>query len=131
MSNRYAPLPNPSSDPDTENELDAAFDDSDDEEDHPSTSYPLRSRTVSVSQPAVSTQPPLPGTYNFENYDFPPPGSPPLPPSTIARSNNHGNSNGHIPSFDVETVAAAPRKGWFRRTVASILPSHYVQQLGL
>ncbi|KAJ7929908.1 hypothetical protein B0H13DRAFT_1962448 [Mycena leptocephala] len=109
MSGRYAPLPNPRTDRDADNELDAAFDDSDDEGDDSDH---------------------VPGTYDFENadYDYPPPGSPPGP-STRALPNEFGNSNGLIPSFAVDS-APGPRQGWFNRTAAAILPSHYVQRLG-
>jgi hypothetical protein len=128
MSNRYAPLPNPRTDPIAQNEMDAAFDvdgDNDDEDDdnvHQSESQPLN-----PPQPSHS-----PGSYDFENvdYDYPPPGSPP-PPSSVAVPNNHGNSNGIIPSFSLDSALPGPRRNWFHRGAAALLPSHYVRRLGL
>lgn len=91
--------------------MEAAFDDSDDEEDNISMSAPNRNGyhtlpnadpfTPDVSSP--DSRPPLsPGTYDFENMDFdyirPPPGSPPGP-SARALPNEFGNSNGEVPSF--------------------------------
>ncbi|KAJ6628761.1 hypothetical protein B0H10DRAFT_2209220 [Mycena sp. CBHHK59/15] len=111
MSGRYAPLPNPRSDRDARHEMDAAFDDSDDEDDNsesrPLNPAPTSPQTASFRAPTTH----VPGTYDFENvdYDYPPPGSPP---------GHHGNSNGLIPL------------GWFNRTAAAILPSHYVQRFG-
>ena len=142
MSARYAPLPNPHTDPDAIDEMEAAFDDSDDEEDH-HPRQPITSRNGYHSLP--NAEPPAahdldrdgPTAYDFErdDYDYtrPPPGSPPGP-SARALPNEFGNSNGLVPSFaDVSTTDAAPRRGggWLRRTATSVLPSHYVQRLGL
>ncbi|RPD67106.1 hypothetical protein L226DRAFT_529496 [Lentinus tigrinus ALCF2SS1-7] len=140
MSARYAPLPNPHTDPDAIDEMEAAFDDSDDEDDHHT---PVTSRNGYQSLPNAEPSPPsheraapVPGAYDFENVDFdyirPPPGSPPGP-SAAALPNEFGNSNGLVPSFsNISTDASPPpREGWFRRTAASVLPSHYVQRLGL
>ncbi|KAH7930745.1 hypothetical protein BV22DRAFT_1078559 [Leucogyrophana mollusca] len=126
MSNRYAPLPNPRTDPEN-TEMEAAFDDTESDDDQDSESHPM----ISTSTPSSS----LPGTYDFEapayDYDFPPPGSPPAP-STIALPNNHGNSNGVVPVFSLDTTPQPPRtSGWFRRTAASVLPSHYVHRWGI
>ncbi|KAK7060508.1 hypothetical protein VNI00_001273 [Paramarasmius palmivorus] len=135
MSNRYAPLPNPRSDRDAEHEMEAAFDNSDDEDDdihNTSETQPLTSSTT-PSGPAQMPQTPsrTPGAYDFENvdYDYPPPGSPP-PPSSFALPNNHGNSNGQIPSFDVDPSVYAPRKNWYQRTLTAVLPSRYAERLG-
>ncbi|TFY56566.1 hypothetical protein EVJ58_g7557 [Rhodofomes roseus] len=88
------------------------------------TSPPPRRPTQSPPEPA-------PGTYNFESTDFdwvrPPPGSPPSP--TRALANDYGNSNGVVPVLT--DMDGARRGGWFRRTAAAVLPSHYVQQFGL
>ncbi|KAI0335516.1 hypothetical protein GY45DRAFT_1316861 [Cubamyces sp. BRFM 1775] len=153
MSARYAPLPNPHTDPDAINEMEAAFDDSDDDDDHHT---PVTSRNGYQSLPnaeparhsydddqhrTASTHAPAPsGTYDFENVDFdyirPPPGSPPGP-STRALPNEFGNSNGYVPSFSQVRTDASPapsqRRGpsWFRKTAQAVLPSHYVQRLGL
>ena len=86
-SARYAPLPNPHTDPSRDEELEAAFDDSDDEDqDSPVTTRNGAYRSLPNDEP-VPSQPDSPqrthhqaaGTYDFENvdYDFPPPGSPP------------------------------------------------------
>jgi len=130
MSARYAPLPTHRPDPDSDGELEAAFDDSDDEDDlNASESHPLNPRRISrpESPPPAS----IPGAYDFEctDYDVPPPGSP-----TRAMVNDFGNSNGQIPSFTTDVDAARSdrqRGSWLRRTAATILPSHYVDRLGL
>ncbi|KAI0081830.1 hypothetical protein K474DRAFT_1753433 [Panus rudis PR-1116 ss-1] len=148
MSARYAPIPNPHTDPNAENELEAAFDDSDDEEDD---SHPLSTnRRNGGYQSLPNAEPPssnlfsqqeheqrqhAPGTYDFENVEFdyirPPPGSPPSP-STRALPNPYGNTNGTIPSLDsVPTNAGSSRGGWFGRAARTILPTHYVERLGL
>jgi hypothetical protein len=129
MSNRYAPLPNnPASQKDINDELEAAFDDSDDEE-TTSESHPLNPVSTSHPHTPVAASH-VPGTYDFNaDYDYPPPGSPPRP-SALALPNNHGNSNG-ITSFTVDSTAQTQRKGWFGRTAAAILPTHYVQRFGL
>ncbi|CAL1700548.1 unnamed protein product [Somion occarium] len=143
MSVRYAPLPNPRTDPDADNELEAAFDDSDDEEDQHSVknsrngyhSLPNEEYTsgdlYSQQQQDRHHQP---GTYDFENVDYdytrPPPGSPPGP-SARALPNEFGNSNGLVPALEPSSTDAAAQRGWFRRTAEAVLPSHYVQRLGL
>ncbi|KAI0650689.1 hypothetical protein C8Q79DRAFT_998480 [Trametes meyenii] len=155
MSARYAPLPNPHTDPDAIHEMEAAFDDSDDDDDDPPQPLTSRSRNGYQSlpnaeperpqHPSHDSQPaargaPAQGAYDFENVDFdyirPPPGSPPGP-SARALPNEFGNSNGLVPSFSQMRTDATPStpqgasSGWFRRTAQSILPSHYVQRLGL
>jgi len=130
MSGRYAPLPNPRTDRDAQHEMDAAFDDSDDEGDD-SESRPLNPAPTSPQTHAFRpTTSHIPGTYDFENvdYDYPPPGSPPGPSAT-ALPNEYGNSNGQIPSFSVD-AARGPRLGWFDRTARAILPSHYIHRFG-
>ncbi|KAK0468216.1 uncharacterized protein EV420DRAFT_1626138 [Desarmillaria tabescens] len=129
MSNRYAPLPNPRSDHDAQHEMEAAFDDSDDED--ATESQPLNPTPRSpISVPQPTTPSSIPGSYDFENvdYDYPPPGSPP-PPSSTALPNNIGNSNGLIPSFNIGSLREPlSGQGWFKRTVGAILPSHYVNR---
>ena len=96
MSARYAPLPTQRPSEHSDDELDVAFDGSDDELDYDDDNAP-----VSESQPldpsrSVHTSPPLsarnhppsisiPGAYDFErvDYDVPPPGSPPERRRTI------------------------------------------------
>ncbi|KAJ7368433.1 hypothetical protein DFH08DRAFT_762289 [Mycena albidolilacea] len=132
-SGRYAPLPNSRPDRDGNDEMDAAFDDSDDEgddsESRPLNPVPTSPRATHSSRPSAH----IPGTYDFENvdYDYPPPGSPPGP-SAMALPNEFGNSNGLVPdTFDVNSAAPGPRRGWFSRTAAAVLPSHYIQRFGM
>lgn len=142
MSARYAPLPTQRPSEHSDDELDAAFNGSDDELDLDddnatvSESQPLnpsRSRRPSSPPPTQNRPPPLaiPGAYDFErvDYDVPPPGSP-----TRAMANDYGNSNGFIPPFDTDTDLARERRGghrsWWSRTAANVLPSHYVRRLG-
>ena len=139
---RYAPLPTQRPPEHSDDELDAAFNGSDDELDSDDDNAP-----VSESQPlnpsrSGRTSPPLPtqtrptpivipGSYDFErvDYDIPPPGSP-----TRAMANDYGNSNGFVPSFDTDADIMEHRPGgarsWLSRTAASILPSYYVPRFG-
>ncbi|KAF5387978.1 hypothetical protein D9615_000527 [Tricholomella constricta] len=137
MSVRYTAL-NSSADRDLQrDDLEAAFDYSEDEDDdhnNPSESQPLNPDPTSPSHiqaPPVNPHPHIPGTYDFENvdYDYPPPGSPPRP-SAIALPNNHGNSNGLIPSIEPDSVPG-PRQNWFKRSAAAFLPTDVAQRLGL
>lgn len=139
MPTQYAPLPNPHTDPDADHELEAAFDDSEDEDEHQGA--PTRTRNgyhpLAHEEPAGSPSSPVapgptPGTYDFESTDFdwvrPPPGSPPSP--TRAFPNDYGNSNGVVPAM-THTDVDRRRGGWFRRTAAAVLPSHYIERFGL
>jgi len=120
MSSRYAPLPNdPRANQDAQYEMEAAFDDSDDE--HISESHPL-ARTTTPPTPAR-----VPGSYDFENVDYanyPPPGSPPAP-SAFALPNNFGNSNGQIPSFEPDSLRAPPPRTLASRVLSMVFPSRY------
>jgi hypothetical protein len=122
MSVRYAPIPNPRTDPDTTNELDAAFDDSDDDSDL-DESRPLAPPSP---RPANTTC-----TYDFDtpvaDWDQPPPGSPP-PATTTALPNSIGNSNGIIPASTHAMIPRAPATWWRRAT--AFLPAHRVPQFG-
>jgi hypothetical protein len=157
MPVRYAPLPNPAVDPDVEHEMDAAFDDSDDEHDaaaaesrpltrgvrarrssaESSLEHPLaggRSRSPTPERYVRAPGPEravTPGGYDFDSdaYDLPPPGSPPS--ATQAFANDFGNSNGVVPSPVVDTYRAPRRGGWLRRSAGALLPAHYVSRLGL
>lgn len=143
MPSRYTALPTQRPSEHSDDELDAAFDGSDDEPDYDddnapvSESQPLNPSRSGRASPPLSTQnrpPPIviPGTYDFErvDYDVPPPGSP-----TRAMANDHGNTNGNVPSFDTDVHLSRLERGgarsWFSRTAAGLLPSHYVHRLGL
>lgn len=121
MSARYAPIPNPRTDPDTSAELDAAFGDSDDDDDE---SHPLYPHRTPSSPPPFNSGRSL--TYDFNtpvaDWDQPPPGSPP-PATALALPNSIGNSNGIIP-----TAADVPNRtqaSWSKR----LLPNRFVSQL--
>ncbi|KAI0251253.1 hypothetical protein BJV78DRAFT_1275363 [Lactifluus subvellereus] len=130
MSARYAPLPNPHTDPLLSDEMEAAFDDEEEEHhDGNAESRPLYPASHSSSAPHTST----PGMYDFENFDYaslPPPGSPPRP-SSSALPNDIGNSNGFIPSPSDVRPIDAPRTNWLRRTARSLLPNSLVHRLHL
>ncbi|KAF8165220.1 hypothetical protein B0H34DRAFT_648650 [Crassisporium funariophilum] len=136
MAHRYVPLPNPRLDRQTtqhdrEVEMQAAFDYSDDEDDEHNSSeaQPLNPTPTSpvVLQPSAI----VPGSYNFEavDYDYPPPGSPP-PPSAIALPNEHGNSNGLVPTFN-PPANRGPHRMWFQRAATAVLPSSVLSSIGL
>jgi len=124
MAVRYTALRPDRNAHDTEAEMEAAFDYSEDEDEdnEPSESHPLNP----VPTPQLTS-----GIYDFErvDYDYPPPGSPPRP-SEVALPNDHGNSNGFIPSFSFDS-APGPKHNWLRRTAAAILPSSFAERLGL
>jgi len=61
-------------------------------------------------------------TYDFERYDFPPPGSPPRP-SSRALPNDHGNSNGLLPTSPA--VRPQLRQSIFRRFTGALFSSQY------
>ncbi|KAI1786500.1 hypothetical protein LXA43DRAFT_52765 [Ganoderma leucocontextum] len=148
MSARYAPLPNPHTDPDAVDEMEAAFDDSDDEDDRTQVTSRNGYHSLPNAEPIPhgrnhedfarpGTQAPAPAAYDFENSDYdyvrPPPGSPPGP-SSQALPNEFGNSNGLVPSFSnirTDASSGSNRGNWLRRTAASVLPNHYVERLGL
>lgn len=105
MPARYSRLPNASDHPLANNELEAAFDDSDDEREGDDTPHNGSARNgyhaiSNVEPEAHRSEPPAPGAYDFENVDYdytgPPPGSPPGP-SARALPNEYGNSNGLVP----------------------------------
>ena len=142
MPARYAPLPTRRPPEHSEDELDAAFNGSDDELDLDDDNAPIsesqplnpsRSGRTSPPLPARNLPAPIaiPGAYDFErvDYDVPPPGSP-----TRAMANDYGNTNGFVPSFDtdVDLVGHGNRgaRSWLSRTAANVLPSHYVRRFG-
>ncbi|KAI6152156.1 hypothetical protein BKA82DRAFT_4107874 [Pisolithus tinctorius] len=132
MSIRYAPVPNPRTEPDANAELDAAFDDSDDEA--IDESHPLRRPTPSseLNQPQwndhLQEQSAL--TYDFDSpipdYDQPPPGSPP-PPTAFALPNSIGNNNGTIPTFTPNDIPRT-HPSWWKRATTSLLPNYLISR---
>ncbi|KAF6757245.1 metal homeostatis protein bsd2 [Ephemerocybe angulata] len=130
MAPRYARVPNPTSThDDLEGELEAAFElDDEDEPVLDRRQAPQRSQALSINTTTSAGQGPTvhQGGYDFErqDYDFPPPGSPPAP-SSRALPNTIGNSNGVLPSSP--TFPQPPQPSFFRRAVGALLPSHYTQ----
>lgn len=141
---RYAPIPNPHTDPNAQNEMEAAFLESDDEDDHdePQVRAP-NTRNGYSSLPAADPESPSSpsreragssgNTYDFErvNYDAdwaqPPPGSPPAS-TQFFQVQAHGNSNGYVPDFSAVARDAQRRTGgWARR----VLPQSVAERLGL
>jgi hypothetical protein len=119
MPAHYAPLPNPRTDLNPENEMDEAFesDDPDPGEEAPIPEEQTSERSCGVSSGTA-------GAYDFEReYDMPPPGSPPRP-STVALPNDYGNSNGLIPTEPVSAPITS-RPSLFRRVMGAMLPTHY------
>jgi positive regulator of sigma E activity len=98
-----------------------------DDDDHEGTeTTPLTHTTQSQqaessSSGGQSSVVPIP-TYDFERYDFPPPGSPPRP-SSQALPNDHGNSNGYLPTSPI--VRPQLRQSFFRRFTGALFPSQY------
>ncbi|KAH8831755.1 hypothetical protein DL96DRAFT_1588899 [Flagelloscypha sp. PMI_526] len=110
-------------DNDQDRELNAAFEDSDDEHDDHSETTPLN---IGGGQNRAPPQAQI-GHYDFErDFDWmaPPPGSPAAPTST-AVPNTIGNSNGIVPD-DPVLPPMHPRPSFFRRALGAVLPSHYV-----
>ena len=136
MPARYERLPNPSSSHDPEGELEAAFELNDDDEDEDRDQKGGRGRSQALTINTATTKTttiPAPlgsaaraGGYDFErqDYDFPPPGSPP-PPTSRALPNDFGNSNGIVPSSPA--VSQPPRPSFFRRAMGVFLPSQYTR----
>jgi hypothetical protein len=140
---RYTSLPNPASHAE-EDELEAAFEASDDEDDASHESSPLNPRRRSSSEYGVSTVDPVPATlsgrpphsrnastpaaYDFESdrYDYPPPGSPPRRDRAI--SNDWGNSNGVIPDGPIvgpRPSNSRPGLSWVKR----VLPARIADRI--
>ncbi|KIP08358.1 hypothetical protein PHLGIDRAFT_18960 [Phlebiopsis gigantea 11061_1 CR5-6] len=141
---RYAPLPNPHTDLSAQNEMEAAFLESDDEEDHDQPQVgALNTRngysSLPAADPEASASPTgehahhAATTYDFErvNYDadwaHPPPGSPPAT-TQFFQVQMDGNSNGLIPNFASVARGAQRRTGgWVR----SVLPQSITERLGM
>ncbi|KAH0839904.1 hypothetical protein J3R83DRAFT_856 [Lanmaoa asiatica] len=128
MSARYAPIPNPRTDQDTNPELDAAFDDSDDDDDL-DESRPLNPLHTPSPRPSVDSNTHTTFTYDFNtpvaDWDQPPPGSPP-PATSLALPNTIGNSNGILPTSAHSTIPHAQTSWW--RHATAFLPTRYVPQ---
>ncbi|KAH6913057.1 metal homeostatis protein bsd2 [Coprinopsis sp. MPI-PUGE-AT-0042] len=132
MSGRYTRLANPSSNVhDPDRELEDAFElDDEQEEDTPLVQTHSPATANEIHQPRAtharipSSGPPA---YDFErqDYDFPPPGSPP-PPSDRALPNNFGNSNGQLPESPVyPRPSGSGSQSLLRRTFGALFPSKY------
>ena len=135
MSARYAPLPNPHTNPDAQNEMEAAFLESDDEDDEqrPMIQHNRNGYHSLAHDEPPAPEPSGPATYDFENVSYdadwarPPPGSPPPDPLSA-----QGNSNGYVPDFSSVASSAQRRTGgWLRRAANRVLPSQYAERLGL
>ncbi|KAI0042872.1 hypothetical protein FA95DRAFT_512114 [Auriscalpium vulgare] len=119
----YDPLINPRTAPNADREMEDAFDDDDDGFDHSEHTPLTIDHAVHPALRIAVPAPSQPSVYDFEReYDYarPPPGSPPGP-SSSARPNDYGNSNGFIPTSPV----AAPKPSFFRRAVGVVWPSYY------
>ena len=139
---RYAPIPNPHTDPNAQDEMEAAFLESDDEDDHDEPQMrPQNTRNGYSSLPDADPESiPSPSghhaasqSYDFERVDYdadwarPPPGSPPASTQFFQVGSN-GNSNGFIPDFSAVARDAGRRTGgWARR----ILPTTVAERLGM
>lgn len=140
MPTGYTSLPNPSSHVE-EDELEAAFEASDDEDEHAHESSPLTHQrhsseeyipsaeplSITTGRPTHSRTSTL-GAYDFEadRYDFPPPGSPPR--RDRAFTNDWGNSNGIIPAGPVAQPhfnRGRPGMEWMRR----VLPARIADRI--
>jgi len=134
-STPYAPLPIQPTQEDADRDLEDAFAEDDDEEDALESTRLINQNHQPSGDPSHGNRPQpiqIPGAYDFErDYDYtvPPPGSPPRP-SAVALPNDHGNTNGLIPT---SPVISPPRfgqstggfGGFFQKAVGSILPTHY------
>jgi hypothetical protein len=132
MPRRVHYAPDLTAQQDAEQEMEDAFEGSDDEHDagelqpmisQRSPSPSARSPTNNTSHPPSQSGAPL---YDFE-YDYPPPpGSPPRPSALALPGNAFGNNNGYIPVFS--GVRPVPRQGnWFTKTVRRWLPGGSTQ----
>ena len=132
----YFPLPTQPTQEDADRDLQDAFGDDDDEEDALESTLLINNDCRSDGTTSSNGNRPqsirIPTTYDFErdyDYTMPPPGSPPRPSAT-ALPNDYGNTNGLIPTSPVMTPFRSGQNSgrlrfFFRRTVGSILPTHY------
>lgn len=143
MPSGYSPLPNPRTHPD-EDEMEAAFEASDDEDDtdiRTAERRPLnperrdtqedKETTATLNGHRRTTSAAVPAAYDFENvdYDFPPPGSPPRPDRALP-NNSWGNSNGIVPSGPaLRPVSAFSRRRDGFSWISRVLPSSVSQRL--
>jgi hypothetical protein len=141
---RYAPIPNPHTDPNAQDEMEAAFLESDDEDDHDQPQVRAQSTrngysslpnadSESLPTPSGRAAAPAHHAYDFERVDYdadwarPPPGSPPASTQFFQVGAN-GNSNGFIPDFTAVARNAGRRTGgWVR----GVLPARVAERLGM
>lgn len=135
MSIRYAPIPNPRTEADTNSELDAAFDDSDDEgiDESQPLHHPMLSSELNRSRRNDHLEEQSALTYDFDSpirdYDQPPPGSPP-PSIAFALPNSIGNTNGVVPMSTPSNIPRPP-PSWWKRTAVALLPNYFVSRFKL
>ncbi|GJE84068.1 metal homeostatis BSD2 family protein [Phanerochaete sordida] len=143
---RYAPIPNPHTDPNAQDEMEAAFLESDDEDDHDHNDrnhvratdatrngYASLPNAEPESLSSPSREPGASQAYDFERAEYgedwarPPPGSPPAS-TQFFQVQSQGNNNGIVPDFSA--VARSARNatgGWARR----VLPQRVAERLGV
>lgn len=121
MSSRYERIPNPhSTHREDEDELEAAFDDSDDNDSDDNDQLSASSIHIQEQRPLVQRD--STSHYDFErvDYDYPPPGSPPHPTASALPDNAaYGNTNGLVPSSPVErpTRRTPAYRSWLSRII--------------
>jgi hypothetical protein len=132
MSTRYAPLPNPHTDPLLNDDMEAAFeeDDEDTNDEHAESRPPNPSASYASPSP-VSRTPHLEymtlRTSTMPAYHLRAlPQSPPQQPFRTA----FGNSNDLIPSPS-DVWLDEPRSSWFRRATRNVLPNSLAQRFHL
>lgn len=143
---RYAPIPNPHTDTTAQDEMEAAFLESDDEDEQEHddrnhvraagtnrNGYSSLPNAEPESPSSPSREAGAPQAYDFERADYgedwarPPPGSPPAS-TQFFQVQSQGNSNGVIPDFSAVARSAQRRTGgWMRR----VLPQRVAERLGV
>jgi len=135
-STPYAPLPTQPTQEDADRDLQDAFGEDEDEEDVLESTHLINQNRQPGGNPPFHGNRPqpiqIPATYDFErdyDYTIPPPGSPPKPSAT-ALPNDHGNTNGLVPTSPIITPLRSGQSSggfgiFFRKAVGSILPTHY------
>ena len=119
MSARYSRIPNQYA----YSEMEAAFDNSDEDEDlddHSDEHTQQRRPLVTPSRDSQNSTAIPAGQYDFDrvDYDYPPPGSPPRPSSLALPANAaYGNTNGLVPSSSIERpeIRFSSSRSWINR----------------